>query len=259
LSSNLDRRTFLKLSAGSVAASAMAASLFGPEIPARIKAVAFDAFVIFDPRPVFALTEQVFPEKGRSLAEEWRTRQFEYTWLRVVSKSYADFWQITQDALQFAANKLQVHLSREKRDQLMAAYLQLKPWPDVTAILRSLKESGLQLAFLSNFTSQMLDANIRGSGLQGIFKHVLSTDEAKTFKPDPAAYNLGLKAMKVEREEILFAAFAGWDAAGAKQFGYPTFWVNRQKLPREELDVVADGASETFPGLLDYLTREKTV
>ena len=25
--------------------------------------------------------------------------------------------------------------------------------------------------------------------------------------------------------EIAFAAFAGWDAAGAKAFGYPTFWV----------------------------------
>ena len=51
----------------------------------------------------------------------------------------------------------------------------------------------------------------------------LGTDEARTFKPDPRAYQLGVDALKVKREEILFVAFAGWDAAGAKLFGYPTY------------------------------------
>ena len=47
------------------------------------------------------------------------------------------------------------------------------------------------------------------------------------------------------REEILFVAFAGWDAAGAKLFGYPTYWVNRPRLPPEELSVLPDGSGET--------------
>ncbi len=67
----------------------------------------------------------------------------------------------------------------------------------------------------------MLRANIRSAGLDGMFERVLSTDEARTFKPDPRAYQLGVDALKVKREEILFVAFAGWDAAGAKLFGYP--------------------------------------
>ena len=32
--------------------------------------------------------------------------------------------------------------------------------------------------------------------------------------------------MGLRRDEIAFAAFGGWDAAGAKSFGYPTFWGN---------------------------------
>ena len=56
-----------------------------------------------------------------------------------------------------------------------------------------------------------------------MFEQVLSSDRAKTYKPDPRAYQLGVDALQVKREEILFVAFAGWDAAGAKLFGYPTF------------------------------------
>jgi len=81
--------------------------------------------------------------------------------------------------------------------RLMNAYLELNVWPDVIPALRSLKNSGLQLAFLSNFTPRMLDANIRHSGLDGIFAHALSTDQVKTYKSDPLAYQLAIDAFKV--------------------------------------------------------------
>jgi 2-haloacid dehalogenase len=42
---------------------------------------------------------------------------------------------------------------------------------------------------------------------------------------------MGLDAFGAKAGQILFAAFAGWDAAGAKSFGYATFWVNRQNQP----------------------------
>jgi len=49
-----------------------------------------------------------------------------------------------------------------------------------------------------------------------------------------------IDAAKLGREQILFAAFAGWDVAGAKWFGYPTFWVNRLNASGEELAVAPD-------------------
>jgi 2-haloacid dehalogenase len=87
-----------------------------------------------------------------------------------------------------------------------------------------------------------------------MFEQVLSTDQAKTYKPDPRAYQLGVDALKLKREEILFVAFAGWDAAGAKLFGYPTFWVNRQKLPMEKMDATPDGMGDTLTQLVQFLT-----
>jgi 2-haloacid dehalogenase len=68
-----------------------------------------------------------------------------------------------------------------------------------------------------------------------------------------SAYQLGVDAFKRRREEILFVAHAGWDAAGAKAFGYPTFWVNRLGLPPEELGVLPDSTGTNLLDLLNFL------
>jgi 2-haloacid dehalogenase len=251
---SMTRRDFVALAATGAAAGALASGR-RMQPATKIKAIAFDAFPIFDPRPVFALADQLFPGKGADLSNEWRTRQFEYTWLRALAGRYADFQRITQDALVFAARKLRVDLSPQQRDQLVNAYLELKAWPDVPPALGTLKRSGYRLAFLSNFTPNMLDRCIRSAGLEGMFEEVLSTDRVQTYKPDPRAYRLGLDAMKLSREEILFVAFAGWDVAGARAFGYPTFWVNRLGLPAEELDEVADGSGGDLSSLVAFLGR----
>jgi len=218
----------------------------------RIKAVAFDAFPIFDPRPVFARADAMFP--GTGLSDEWRTRQFEYSWLRLAARHYVDFWRVTEDALVFAAKKLELRLSPQNRAMLMNSYLELKPWPDVGPALESMRAAGFRLAFLSNFTPAMLAVNIRNSGLTDLFEEVLSTDERRTYKPDARAYQLAPDALKMTRRGILFVASAGWDAAGAKMFGFPTFWVNRQRLPAEEMGVLPDASGETLTDLVTFMT-----
>jgi len=250
----LNRRQLLKLMAGGAVASLLGNSIVSWAASKQdIKAIAFDAFPIFDPRPIFALVETLFPGNGKELSDAWRIRQFEYQWLRALSGQYVDFWQATEEGLLYAAKQLKLEMNTEKRDQLMNAYLNLKPWPDVVPALQSLKDSNIRLAFLSNMTPEMLNTNMHNSGLDKYFEHVISTDKAKTYKPDPRAYQLGVDTLKLKREEIAFAAFAGWDVAGAKWFGYPTFWVNRAGFPNEELGVTADGMGKNLVKLVDFV------
>jgi len=209
---------------------------------------------VIDARPVFARVEEMFPDKGAELSAAWRTRQFEYTWLRTLGGQYADFWHVTEDALVFAAKSIKLELSPERRDRLMQTYLELKAWPDVLPALRQLRDAGLRMAFLSNLTAPMLDAVVRNSGLEGLFEDHLSTDRVQAFKPDSRAYQMGLDAFGLKKEEIVFAAFAGWDAAGAKWFGYPTFWVNRAKAGLEELGVAPDGSGTGLNDLVAFAT-----
>ena len=249
----LDRRNFIRLTAGGVLANSLLSAVGRAAIRRQVKAVAFDGLAIFDSRPVFGLAEALFPGKGTELSNAWRTRQFDYQWLRSLSGRYADFWQTTEDGLVFAANLLQLELMPEKRARLMGAYLELNAWPDVQPALTALKDAGIRLALLSNMTAKMLDAGVKNAGLNSIFEHVLSTDEVKAYKPDPRAYQMGIDAFRLQRTEIAFVAFAGWDAAGAKWFGYPTFWVNRLNLPAEELGVAPDAMGRDLTPLASFV------
>jgi 2-haloacid dehalogenase len=248
----LNRRDFVNL-VGAGAAALSAEPLIAAVPGDKIKAVAFDGLAVFDARPVAALAERVFPGRGEEINALWRTRQFEYTWLRTLGRQYADFWQVTEEALVFSCKSLKLELTRADSDLLMQSYLELKAWPEALAALKELKASGLRMAFLSNFTAAMLDRAVKNSGLEGIFEDHLSTDRVRAFKPDPQTYRMALSAFGLRKEEIAFAAFGGWDAVGAKWFGFPTFWVNRAQVAGEELGTVPDVAGKDLNDLVTFL------
>ena len=102
----------------------------------------------------------------------------------------------------------------------------------------------------------MLDACVASSGLKRMFGQVLSTDMAKTYKPDLRAYQLGVDALRLSRAEIAFVAWAGWDAFGAKSFGYPTFWNNRAGQAPESLEPKADAENADLRALLKFVGVE---
>lgn len=98
---SIDRRKFVSTIFLGLTATAISASPFTLLINSKnkFKAIAFDAFAIFDPRPVISLAESMFPEKGTELANVWKTKQFEYSWLRTAAGQYKNFWDVTDDAL----------------------------------------------------------------------------------------------------------------------------------------------------------------
>jgi 2-haloacid dehalogenase len=245
----MNRREFFGTAAVAAAATASLASQARAAAASGLRAIAFDGFVIFDPRPVGALAEQLFPAKGAALMAAWRTRQFEYSWLRTLTGDYADFWQVTREALQFACAAQGIETGAEQTERLMQAHLALPPWPDVPPTLVALRDAGIRLDLLSNFTAPMQDANLAAAGLANYFEARLTTDAVRAYKPAPRAYQLGVDHFKLRREQILFAAFGGWDAAGAKRFGYPVFWCNRQGQPAEVLGARADHVAPTTEGL----------
>jgi len=248
----VDRREFLLLTTGSVLACASSLPSVHAKPGSRFKAIAFDAFPIFDPRPVAALAETLFPGKGPAIMNAWRTRQFDYQWLRTLSGHYADFLQATEESLLFTANQLQLELSAGNRQELMSAWSNLQVWPDVPDAIRALRKAGLRLAFLSNMTASVLIDCLKKARLEDTFEAILSTDQIRSYKPDPRAYKMPIDELHLRCEEVLFAAYAGWDVAGAKWFGYPTFWVNRLGSPMEELGVVADASGEDLNSLVRF-------
>jgi len=224
------------------------------------KAVIFDAYgTLFDVHSVVAAAEQMFPGHGDALSQLWRQKQIEYTQLRTLADPagarYRPFWNVTLDALRFAALKLGLTLNRAAEKRLMDEYACLSAFPDAAPALRRLhaQHAQLGLAILSNGNPQMLDIAVKSAGMTCLFDHVLSVDTVRAYKPAPAAYALGTKACGAQPREIVFVSSNGWDAAGANWFGYLTFWLNRQGAPAEELGVTPHGTGGGMNDLLVFL------
>jgi len=249
-----DRRAFILGSVGAVvAAPGETATATRAQSRRPIRAVLFDAFALFDLRPVRAIAERVYPEKGAMLVQVWRTRQFEYQWLRTLGERYIDFWQATEASLAFAAREVGLTLTIEKQNQLMAPYTDLVVWPDVAEVLPKIQNLGVALGILSNMTGSMLESGLAKTRLRGLFSRVISTDAVRSYKPARPAYQLGLDALGLERGEILFVAFSGWGSAGATWFGYPTYWLNRLGSTTEELDAAPLGTGGDLQALFAFL------
>jgi len=219
----------------------------------HFKAVALDYFVIFDPNSVVPAVEKAFPGKGDQFTRAWRGKQFEYSFLRSIANDHEDFFNVTGEALDYTAQQMHLELTPETRERLLKAYLNLKPWPDAAEGLKKLKAAGIRIIALSNFSATMLRANADHAGIAKLFDKLLSTEVNGTFKPDPEAYELALDELHLRKEEIVFAAFGGWDAYGAKHFGYPTVWVNRLNLPAEKLGAEADQTVTNMDGLVEFV------
>jgi 2-haloacid dehalogenase len=220
----MSRRRFLKI----MGASALLASCGAAIRPrgAGVRAVAFDLFTLFDPRGVDRRVTEVLGSET-PLAATWKARLFEYSWIRAAAGRYVDFEHLAHDALGHAARVHRVDVGEAQRARLVAAFTELEPWPDAAPTLHALAASGLRLAPLANYAPRMIEALLGRAGLREAFADLISTDRARTYKPDPRAYALAEASFGLPREQIAFAAFGGWDAAGGRWFGFPTFRVNR--------------------------------
>lgn len=249
----MHRREFLSATSSLAAISAI--HRWGATVrPASIRAVAFDGFAIFDATAVVATAAALVPGRWRELVAAWRSRHFEYQWLRTLGGQYADFQRTADDALAVAANGLGLELTADTRERLLLAQRDLRPWNDTIAAVRELRASGLRLALLSNMTERMLTDGLQRAGLADAFEHVLSTDRVRAAKPAREAYAMGESAFGLRRDEIAFVAFAGWDVAGATWFGYPTAWMNRGNAAPEQLGTTPRITASELSPIVRWLT-----
>ena len=196
------------------------------------KAFVFDAYgTLFDVHSIAAQAERLAPQHGAALSQLWRTKQLEYTWLQSLMERREDFAAVTAHALDYAIAALVLPLDAAARRSLLDAYLQLSPFADARVTLERLAPRPRWI--LSNGTRAMLDPLIAHTGLDDVLDGTLSVDEAGIYKPSPRVYQLAVDRLRLPASRIGFVSSNGWDAVGAKAFGFTTWWINRAGAPLE--------------------------
>lgn len=226
----------------------------GEHMSREITALVFDAYgTLFDVHSVTRLAESLYPGKGSALSAAWRTKQLEYTWLRGLMDRYEDFSRITLSALEWTFESLGIEAAEADRRALLDEYRKLAMFPEAAAALDELGERR-PLAILSNGHPEMLEAVVAHNGLAERFRGgIISVHPARTFKPSPSVYRLVEERLGMPRTLMGFVSSNGWDAAGAKTFGFQTFWINRRGAPVERLGVRPDASFADLSGLVEFL------
>ena len=216
-----------------------------------MKGLVFDAYgTLFDINSVIEACKHI-TQNPEGFSKLWRAKQLEYTFLRSLMEKYKDFWKVTEDALIFAINSFGISASQIERKKLMEAYLYLKPFAEVEDALGCLKN--YELAVLSNGSPMVLIALLENSGLKHYFRHILSADEVRAYKPSPKVYALGPKYLGIPKEEIFFVSSNSFDVVGAKAFGFKVCWINRSGTPLDELGMKPDVIVKTLEEMIGTL------
>tara|TARA_R110002049_G_scaffold140930_5_gene302315 strand:- start:45393 stop:46082 length:690 start_codon:yes stop_codon:yes gene_type:complete len=181
--------------------------------------------------PAFAAIAETWPQ----LADHWRLKQLQYSWLRAVTGAHCDFWQVTQEGLDWALEKMGVAGDAALRERLLALYWELQAYPEVPAMLRALKDGGMNTAILSNGSPDMLAGAVTSAGIGDVLDVSLSVESVGVFKPDASVYDLVGAHFGCAKDEVLFVSSNGWDAAAATGYGFGTAWVNRGGDPVDRL------------------------
>lgn len=216
----------------------------------------FDAYgTLFD---VNAAARAVASEPGQEafaavwpdVAAHWRAKQLQYTWIRALTGHHTDFWQVTQDGLDWALEKTGQN-DPELRERLLGLYFELAAFPEVPTMLATLKAQGLNTAILSNGSPPMLQGAVDSAGVGDLLDAVLSVESTGIFKPDASVYKLVTERFGCDRDQVLFVSSNGWDASSARAFGFRVLWVNRAGDPLDRLPDTPDRIAADLTDVAD--------
>lgn len=199
-----------------------------------IRACIFDAYgTLLDVHSAVMANSDKVGSGAEAISALWRQRQLEYSWTRGVMGHYADFWQLTIEALDYALQTYGLDGRPGLKENLLNAYFELKPYPDAVTSLETLKSQGYVTAILSNGSNDMLHGAISAGNLGGVLDDCISADDIKTYKPDPSVYQLACDRLGVRPDEVCFVSSNAWDVAGAAAFGFNAIRINRNDAPLE--------------------------
>ena len=218
----------------------------------NIKAIVFDAYgTLFDVNSAAEKCKDKIGDKWELFASHWRATQLEYTWLRSLMKRHKNFWQVTEDSLDKSMKVFKIDVSM--KNELLDLYKVLSSYPEVKAVLKSLRAKEYKLAVLSNGTPALLNELIRSNSLEDIFDDIFSIEKVGIYKPDTKVYAMPVEKYQIRSEEIAFLSSNTWDVSGGGNYGYNAIWVNRNNNIFDNLDYKPKNEVNNLTQLLDIV------
>ena len=190
--------------------------------------IAFDVYgTLIDTAGIVSALRERLGEKADAFSDLWRAKQLEYSFRRGLMQNYRDFSVCTSNALDFCCATFTVELSSEERTGLLEAYRFLPAFPDVEPALVKFRETGFRLYAFSNGKPGDVRNLLQHAGIDAFLDGVVSTDEIKSFKPNPGVYAHFLRQSDAYGADAWLISGNPFDVIGAISAGMQGAWVKR--------------------------------
>ena len=220
----------------------------------KLKALAFDYFgTVGDKQGLSTVIDDLIPgNRGAELARLWFQTCQRYCFQNGMMGRYTPWNELTVSALEFATADLGVAMSGDVKSQLLEADGQVPVYPEAPAALARLAGK-YALYVLSMGSAAMIERSQRQAAIEVHFTAIITTEEDRVYKPGRAAYDVGVREIGMTADEIGFVSGNSFDVIGARNFGFPTFWVRRYDQPLDGLGLAPDLITHDLGELADAL------
>ena len=190
--------------------------------------LAFDVYgTLIDTAGIATALEQHVGNQAPEFSRVWREKQLEYSFRRGLMRNYQNFAVCTRSALDYTCQVFDAALSQEEREKLMAEYKILPAFPDAREGLARCSSAGFRMYAFSNGLAKDVAGLLEYSGIGEFFEDVISVDEIRSFKPDPAVYHHFLKRSGSTGPSAWLISGNPFDVAGAISAGMHAAWIQR--------------------------------
>jgi 2-haloacid dehalogenase len=192
--------------------------------------LAFDVYgTLIDTHGVVSRLQEMVGDKARDFSRQWREKQLEYSFRRGLMQNYETFAVCTRDALDYTCAWSKTPLTQPQKDELLQLYRRLPAFGDAAQGLAALKSAGFRLYAFSNGAASVVDGLLQVAGLRELFLDVVSVDDLRSFKPNPAVYSHFLRKSGATGGSAWLISSNPFDVIGAISAGMKAAWVRRSE------------------------------
>ena len=190
--------------------------------------LAFDVYgTLIDTHGVVAALRELVGERAPAFSQTWRDKQLEYSFRRGLMQNYQTFAVCTRQALDYTCAVYQTPLNAEQKQQLLDSYRVLPAFADAPEALRQLRSAGVRQYAFSNGSGEAVETLLVTAGIRDLFQGVVSCDDLRSFKPNPAVYAHFLRQAETTGEAAWMISGNPFDVIGARSAGMRAAWVKR--------------------------------
>ena len=188
----------------------------------------FDVYgTLIDTHGIIAVLEKFAGDKAAAFSRSWRDKQLEYSFRRGLMQNYENFAVCTGNAFDYTAELMNVRFSQSGKDEVIAAYRTLPAFDDVVEGLERARQSGYRMFAFSNGSADAVETLLKSASIREYFIGVVSTDEMKSFKPNPGVYSHFLRRAGALGADAWLVSSNPFDVIGAVSAGMRAAWIRR--------------------------------